>query len=698
MNDDLFHEDDFETGETIESWVQDKSDTWRNYYDSNYKLKFEEYQRIWLGTWAAEDRTRESERSRLISPATSQAIEENTAEVEEATFGRGDWFDIRDDVADQNPEDVALLRTKLHEDLAFTRTKSVVSECILNAAVYGTGIGEIVMDEIVEQVPATEEALGGDLVSVGVNVRKRTVAKLRSILPQNCLADPNGSSVDDGLGIIIDEFVGREYVEQLQESGSYRSDVSVGTASPDDALEPTQDLTMYQDDRVRLTRYYGLVPRHLLDEAQKEEMEADLEMGSFGNEEEEDDTYLVEAIVVLGNGHLLKAEANPYMMQDRPVIAFQWDVVPGRFFGRGVTEKAYNSQKALDAEIRGRVDALALTIHPMMGVDATRMPRGSRPSIAPGKMIKTNGNPREILSPFTFGQVDQITFAQAEALQKMVQQATGAINAAGMPNAAAQGGAAAGAISMSLGAVLKRHKRTLMQFQSNFLIPLIQKMAHRYMQFDPENYPVGDYKFNVNGSLGTVAREYETGQMTQLMQTVPPDSPAYQILLKATVENMQLSQREKLLAAIDQANEPNPEAQQAAQEAQAKEIAVQDAQIALLNGQANESNARAAKYAEETKAIPEEMEIDRIKAATTNLRDGENDDKEFDRRLRVLSELREERKLSASEKMAENTINQTTNDTRRMDTEEAEKNELEQLLAQETEAQDQLDSVLGPSS
>ena len=669
MNEELFDDEgQFVTGETVQSWVQDKADVWRNYYDSNYKLKHEEFQRIWLGTWAAEDRTRDSERSRLISPATSQAIEENTAEVEEATFGRGDWFDIRDDVADQNPEDVALLRLKLHEDLAFTRTKAVISECILNSAVYGTGIGEIVMDEIVEQVPATEEALGGDLVSIGVNVRKRTVAKLRSILPQNCLPDPNGSSVDDGLGIIIDEFVGRESVEQLQESGVYRK-ISVGEASPDDALEPTQDLTMFQDDRVRLTRYYGLVPRHLLHEASEDEFEEDdevVQLSSEDLEDAEDDTYYVEAIIVLGNGHLLKAEANPYMMQDRPVIAFQWDIVPGRFFGRGVTEKAYNSQKALDAEIRGRVDALALTIHPMMGVDATRMPRGSRPSIAPGKMVKTNGNPKEILSPFTFGQVDQITFAQAEALQKMVQQATGAINAAGMPNAAAQGGAAAGAISMSLGAVLKRHKRTLMQFQSNFLIPLIQKMAYRYMQFDPENYPVGDYKFNVNGSLGTVAREYETGQMTQLMQTVPPDSPAYQILLKATVENMQLSQREQLLAAIDKANEPDPAEQEAAQASQAKEIETQDAAIALLAGQAAESNARATKYDAEAKSIPEKVLMEQVQAATNNLKDGENDDKEFERRLRILAELREERRLAASEKIAENTINQTANDTSRL--------------------------------
>ena len=48
----------------------------------------------------------------------------------------------------------------------------------------------------------------------------------------------------------------------------------------------------------------------------------------------------------------LKAEANPYMMGDRPVVAFPWDIVPGRFWGRGVCEKGYNSQKALDTELR----------------------------------------------------------------------------------------------------------------------------------------------------------------------------------------------------------------------------------------------------------------------------------------------------------------------------------------------------------
>ena len=48
----------------------------------------------------------------------------------------------------------------------------------------------------------------------------------------------------------------------------------------------------------------------------------------------------------------MKVEENPYMMQDRPIVAFPWDVVPNRFSpGGGVCEKGYNSQKALDTEV-----------------------------------------------------------------------------------------------------------------------------------------------------------------------------------------------------------------------------------------------------------------------------------------------------------------------------------------------------------
>ena len=638
--------EEFTLEQDLEGWVVDKCQGWRNHFESNYAEKFDEYYRLWRGQWAAEDKTRQSERSKIISPALQQAVESSVAELEEATFGRGKWFDIEDDVADNEKRDIALLRETLYKDFKKNKVRKSVAECLINAAVFGTGIAEVVLEEEKEFQPATQPVMGGDLTAVGVNIVDKTCVKLRPVMPQNFLIDPLATSVEEALGCAVDEFVPTHLVEQLQEQGVYR-DVVVGLAAPDFDIEPDKDLAVYEDDKVRLTKYYGLVPRHLLKAAQAEENEEE-EVEELVADEE-DDSYYVEAIVVIANdGTLLKAEANPYMMGDRPVVTFPWDVVPSRFWGRGVCEKGYNSQKALDAEIRARIDALALTIHPMMAMDATRMPRGSRPEVRAGKTILTNGSPREVLQPLNFGNVSQVTFAQANELQKMVQTATGAIDSAGI-SGSINGDATAAGISMSLGAIIKRHKRTLINFQESFLIPFVTKAAHRYMQFNPERYPVADYKFHTSSSLGIIAREYEVTQLVQLLQTMKPDSPMYSQLIMSIVDNMNLANREELVAALQQANQPNPEAQQMAMAAQQAQIEFQKSQTAALQGQAVESQARAQKLTTEAQAVPQELEIDRIKAVTANLKQGDADDKEFQKRLKISEQLLKEREVAVKE-------------------------------------------------
>jgi hypothetical protein len=636
----------FSIEQDVEGWVMEKCQEWRDHFDSNYSETFDEYYRLWRGQWAAEDRTRDSERSRIVSPALQQAVESSVAELEEATFGRGKWFDLKDDLHDGDNGDIVMLREHLYADFKRDRVRKGVAECILNAAVFGTGIAEIVMTEEKEQAPATQPIMGGELQAVGVTIRDRTSVKIKPIMPQNFLIDPVATSVEEALGVAVDEFVSRHVVEQLQEQGVYR-DVDIEEAAPDLDIEPDQELTVFADNKVRLTKYYGLVPRHLLDEAMLEE--ADEVLAELVDGEEEDKSYYVEAIIVIANnGTLLKAEKNPYMMQDRPIVCFPWDVVPSRFWGRGVCEKGYNSQKALDAELRARIDALALTIHPMMAMDASRMPRGAKPEIRPGKIILTNGDPREVLQPFNFGNVSQVTFAQAEALQRMVQTATGAIDSAGTAGSI-NGDATAAGISMSLGAIIKRHKRTLINFQESFLIPFVTKAAHRYMQFEPEMYPVADYKFETSSSLGIIAREYEVTQLVQLLQTMSPDTPMYPQLVQSIIDNMNLANREELIASLKQANEPNPEAQQAQQASQQAAVALQASQAAALNGQAQESAARAQKLTMEAQAIPQELEIDRIKAVTTNLQAGTADDKEFERRIKMSKEMLKEREIAVKE-------------------------------------------------
>mgnify|MGYP006970155216 FL=1 len=207
--------------ENLEGWVETKLDSWRDHFEANYANKFDEYYRLWRGQWAAEDRTRESERSRIISPALQQAVESSVAEIEEATFGRGRWFDIQDDRNDQEAQDIVYLREQLYEDFSKNKVRKGVAECLINAAVFGTGIAEVVLEEVKEMKPATQPMMGGELQAIGVNIQDRTVCKLRPIMPQNFLIDPVATSIEEAMGVVIVEFVPLHYVEQMQESGVF---------------------------------------------------------------------------------------------------------------------------------------------------------------------------------------------------------------------------------------------------------------------------------------------------------------------------------------------------------------------------------------------------------------------------------------------------------------------------------------------
>ena len=249
--------EDFNIEQSLESWILDKCEEWRQHYESNYQEKHEEYFRLWRGIWDGSDTLRESERSKLIAPALQQAVESSVAEVEEATFGRGKWFDIRDDIADQNQVDIQQIRNQLQEDFTFTKARKTVAEAILNGAIYGTGIGEIVIEEVKEMKPATQPIMEGAMQAVGVEITDRFVVKLNPVLPQNFLIDPVASTVEDALGCAVDQFVPTHQVRMLQEQGVY-NDEDVGIASTDTDLEPDRELSHYPEDKVRLVKYYGL--------------------------------------------------------------------------------------------------------------------------------------------------------------------------------------------------------------------------------------------------------------------------------------------------------------------------------------------------------------------------------------------------------------------------------------------------------
>lgn len=628
--------------ESLGSWVWDRVTDWERDYETNYEEAFKKYYRLWRGIWAPQDKQRESERSRLVAPALQQAVESNVAEVEEATFGRGEWFDLRDNLGDESQTDIEGLRKMLIEEFEKRGIRKAVGEVLINAAVFGTGIAEVTLESVEEETAATRPVMEGQLTAFGVQKEERTVVGLSPVLPQHFRIDPAATCIKDALGCAVDRFVGRHLVIDLQEAGVYDDTVKLERAAANTDLEADPNLPSTGDhtsDRVRLVKYFGKVPTELL-------------RGFVADEDLEDEGYYTEAEVVLVNDgqDVLKAQKNPNLFsKDRSVIAFSWDVVPGRFWGRGVCEKGVNVQSALDTEIRARIDNLALTTAPMLAMDANKKVRGATYAVTPGKVWLTQGNPAEAFLPLNIGDVKQSSFVHANNLQTMLQQATGAVDATGV-SGGVNGEATAAGISMSLGAIIKRHKRTLVNFHQGFLEPFVKKAACRYMQYDPERFGFGDYSFTATGTSGIMAREYEVTQLGQLLQSMPPDSPMYTELVKASIDSMSLNNRESLIQTLDKANQPTPEQIQAQQEQQQAALRFQNAQSGALEAQALKDQAEAQKKQAETQSIPEKLRIDLIRASTTNLNEGSDDEREFEKRIRVAELAVKEKQVSAQSK------------------------------------------------
>jgi hypothetical protein len=574
------------------SYVMQRVERGRNVRDQKYQKRWEEYTRLWRGFWTEDDRGLASERSRLISPALQQAIEMSVAEIDEALFNRTAWIDIEDDIADEEKDDAVAYRDQLLEDFDFAGVEDAISRTVLLAAIYGTGIAKL--NVIVKDV---KHFSGGKVVP-----DERILVTAEALRPDEFVIDPAATTIDEALYCAHEMIKPLHIIRARQKDGVYKAGEIgpwTGTGRGDPTGTGLFTTVDPQDEGVLITEYYGKIP------------------GRFINEGE----GMVEAIVVVANeAVLLKAIKNPFRMGDRPVVAFQFDTVPGEFWGRGVAEKGYNPQKALDSELRARMDALALVTAPMLGADITRMPRNPDMRVRPGKIFMTRGRPSEIIERIGFDAAGlALTFQQAGDLERMVQMGTGAMDSAS-PIQSNRRNETVGGMSMINAGFLKRSKRTMKNLERQFLDPLIRRCLWRYMQFDPERYP-DDMIFRIRTAMGIMAKEVEQGQLTQMMGYVPPESPAHKIVLKAIFDNTASAEKDELKKAMDaMLAPPSPEEQQQQQEMQQLQKALVQAELAEKQAKAQEAqaNAKLAMAKAQREMVLASLEDDKVEILAAN--------------------------------------------------------------------------------
>jgi hypothetical protein len=566
-------------------------------------------------------------------------------------LSRNEFFDIEDDFEDQDSKDVGFLRQKLKQNFKKDKIRKAIHDIMQLGEIFGTGVGEIIVSKVKEQVPEKQQMMPG-VAAVGVRVKDRISVRLHPVHPRNFIPDPNNADLDEALGYAIEEKVPLHTVVGAMASGEYKL-YSLSDCSADTEIEPDGIAVPYREGTVRVFRWYGKVPKEYIENLDKdEETESDAiseALESLGNDRYEDYADMVDAIVHIAEGsHLLKAEKNPYMMGDRCCVVYRPQTLAGRFWGIGAVEKGYSMQKGLDGQLRAHLDSIGLTAAPMVGIDASRLPRGFKFTIQPGKTVLTNGNPDEVIRPINLGQPTPVNIETAQLFERFLQQATGTIDSAGLPQQV-NNQTDAGAMSMALSGIIKKHKQALLNFQEDFLIPFICRAAWRYMQYDPDNFPVKDWNFVPASTMGIMAREYEQQQFIALMQTLGPESPIVPLLLEGIVENSSLSKREDIIAALRQMNQPNPEQQQQEQQQMQMQMQMLQAQLQEIQAKAKSLEADAMKKMEEAKAVPLETQAKITAALATNL-DDDNEGADFERRAKITELLLKEKDLQLKEK------------------------------------------------
>lgn len=566
----------------------------REVRDRQHKHRWDLYERCFRGLYSGSDKTREGERSKLVAPALAAAIESTAATIEDAIFSRERWFDTEDDVLDQQPEDIQHAQRLLEEDFEEAGVPDAIAKIVLNGCLYGTGLGKINITR-----REIRKFVDGKVVK-----EFRPLVTLEALPPWEVVIDSQARDIKSAYFVAHETHVPRNVVWSRQHRGMYRKVPILGnssstTLSPAGQETPDgRNKSNEFDGSVFVTEYYGLVPAKLARSAGLEVKSEDIQ----GNGH-------VEVIVTIANElEVLRAIVNPFDLKDRPILAYQHSVVPGKFWGRGVAEKGWNSQRALDAELRARMDALGLVTSPMMGADITRLPRNPDMRVRPGKVWLTRGRPSEVLEPVILGNIDPNTFNQSSEMERLVQVATGAIESNAPINENRRNETASG-ISMIQSSALKRMRRTMWNIERQFLNPFIKQSMSRYMQFAKDRYPK-DYKFRIKGTMGIVAREFEQAQLIGLLSNIPPDGPQYNLVLRAIMELSTSPKRDQILAALDQMNKKTPEQEQ--MEKMMQQMQFQSQQEALKEQilENKKTEAEIAKLVAEKEFIDKQKELE----------------------------------------------------------------------------------------
>ena len=320
------------------------------------------------GTGAAKARKAQS----LFIGSTRNKVRAARAKINDALFGNGLLpFDTEPTNEDLS-EYADAVEEILTEQFDRMRLKSLLKTGVNTLATYGTGFmfGPFVRKECLYETSADNSAGFTQLVEQKYEF-DHPYFDLASTL--DVYPDPEARDIESGLGVFWSTMESPHTIAAWKSDKAYSNIEQALTGPGERGQEPGSDTAgklranvefWHTNERIKVARYFGKIPANLLKEsAQEDSTEVALD--------EADEGDLVDAIVIMAGGVVVKVDESPYTGKSA-AMRCMYEAIEHEMWGVGVAENNAPHQKVTNAAFRLFMEGKGMALLGTSSVDRSK--------------------------------------------------------------------------------------------------------------------------------------------------------------------------------------------------------------------------------------------------------------------------------------------------------------------------------------
>jgi hypothetical protein len=472
-------------------------------WDSSRKTRENLWQRIYRLFFSTQEQHKTSTRSNITIPIIFQIIESAVPKIANVLFAQGeDFFDVAPE--DQNDENATLqavsikrlLSVQLSKAKFFVKFLDFIKQMMLYGTSYLKVYWKVKREWVWERVPnrTVKTILGipmGETIEWQETksykvVERRPEIEVLDIL--DVFPDPDAQDDETSKGLFVRSWIPRD---DLRELGQGKFPIYANTERPE--LQSSED--SYVNSRSDRYTARGL---HAANTTKKNQVEL---LEFWGKYDLDGDGIKEEAHIVIANRQVLvKAQANPFYHQRRPIIRGVLFPAPKEWYGIGLVEPVISEVHELNTLRRQRIDNINLVLNRMWQANTLADVDLETLISSPGNIVLTDA--MDAVKPLDTPDVTTSAYNEANIVQMDIERATVPPSAQGNTTSGQLGRTARGA-QLIIGQALEKFGTATKLLEEMTLKELLDMIHQLNLQFIDDDEVLQDpYLYGEIAQLG----------------------------------------------------------------------------------------------------------------------------------------------------------------------------------------------------